>query len=551
MPEGLPEFLSQGEIARLIPVCAASQKERAACSVLLAALRIVQPFARDLLSEMGKRVGSWASVEAYTEVVFQNQPDERCRPDGLIIFDTVRRQWKALVEAKIGLGKISPEQIRRYYQLAQANGIDAIITISNELNPRPQHIPYDVPKEVIGNIELYHWSWPHLGMIADRLLREEEDFDDEQYFILREVVRYLESETSEGGFQQMGSDWPHLNQKIFSNGEISGNDSDVLSAIKNWHQHESSICIWLGRELQRHVSLHLNRSHKESQTVRLLEDAEQFVATKQLRASFHCSALAGPIELAADALRRNVTCRCSIEAPQHKRRYQSRIGWLLEQLPDGRFRDTMVHIAWNDGQKTCVSLDKLRKDLNEGRIDGALPVAFELSKSFDLGQRFAGSRIFVEAVDSAVWSFCDSIARHLRQPPPVREQDDSEQERSDQESAQAQCEEVSIKTDVPHDEPVIREMPSSNDNRDVVQEADIPGGHVKVFDDGSIELQTGARTTWYRNFAELERALHGRAAGSTETNGGTSDHASNRRDDDASTEGTSSAASPSGVPETH
>jgi hypothetical protein len=94
-------------------------------------------------------------------------------------------------------------------------------------------------------------------------------------------------------------------------------------------------------------------------------------------------------------------------------------------------------------------------------------------------------------------------------------------------------------------------MPSSNDNRDVVQEADIPGGHVKVFDDGSIELQTGAGTTWYRNFAELERALHGRAAGSTETNGGTSDHASNRRDDDASTEGTSSAASPSGVPETH
>ena len=59
MGEGIPEFLAQGELARLIPICASSQRERAACSVLLAALRVVHPLARDLLSEMGKRVGNW------------------------------------------------------------------------------------------------------------------------------------------------------------------------------------------------------------------------------------------------------------------------------------------------------------------------------------------------------------------------------------------------------------------------------------------------------------------------------------------------------------
>lgn len=58
MSEGLPEFLVQGELARLIPVCASSQRERAVCPVLLAALRVVHPFARDLLSEMGRRVGN-------------------------------------------------------------------------------------------------------------------------------------------------------------------------------------------------------------------------------------------------------------------------------------------------------------------------------------------------------------------------------------------------------------------------------------------------------------------------------------------------------------
>ena len=43
--------------------------------------------------------------------------------------------------------------------------------------------------------------------------------------------------------------------------------------------------------------------------------------------------------------------------------------------------------------------------------------------------------------------------------------------------------------------------------RVVVREANVPGGSVRVFDDGSIEHQAGAGTKWYRNFAELERSL--------------------------------------------
>jgi hypothetical protein len=515
MSEGKPEFLVQGAVARLIPVCAASQRERAACSVLLAALRVVHPFARDLLSEMGKRVGNWASIEAYTEVVFQNQPDGTCRPDGLIIFDTVRRQWKALVEAKLGQGRISPEQIKRYYRLARANDIDAIITISNELNARPQHIPYDVPDEVLGNIELYHWSWPHLGMVADMLLREEEDFDEEQHFILEEVVRYLESETTEGGFQQMGSDWPHLNQKIFSNGPVSGNDLDVLSAIKNWHQQQSSICAWLGRELQRHVSLRLSRGHRESQSMRVFQDAEEFVATRQLSASLHSSALAGPISVVADALRRNVTCSCSIGAPQDRRRYQTRIDWLLEQLPDSNLGDTMVHIAWDNGQRTCVALRRLKRDANEGRVEGALPVAFELSRSVDLGQSFGGPRLFVQGVDNAVWSFCDSIARHLRawQPRPVRVE-----------------------------QPERAETEAQSPEKVVIQEAAIPGGIVKIFDDSSIELQTAEGSNWFANFPELERSLRAkerlksREANDSDANGGGGDADATRPTDEQSSE---------------
>jgi hypothetical protein len=41
----------------------------------------------------------------------------------------------------------------------------------------------------------------------------------------------------------------------------------------------------------------------------------------------------------------------------------------------------------------------------------------------------------------------------------------------------------------------------------VIREANIPGGKVRVFDDGSIEHQTAAGTKWFRSFAELERSL--------------------------------------------
>ena len=81
----LPDVLESGEIARLIPVAHASQKERHAVSVLLATLMIVRPFARSAFETLGKSVGPMTSVLGFTEVVFKHQlEDIDCRPDGLL-----------------------------------------------------------------------------------------------------------------------------------------------------------------------------------------------------------------------------------------------------------------------------------------------------------------------------------------------------------------------------------------------------------------------------------------------------------------------------------
>ena len=128
----LPDYLRGGEEARLIPVGASSQRERFACSVLLAALRVVQPFARDFFAHMNLRVGSWSEISGYTEPVFKNQTDGvSCRPDGLLVLDTGRREHRLIVETKIGSAKIDTDQLAEYARLARANEVDAIVTVSN------------------------------------------------------------------------------------------------------------------------------------------------------------------------------------------------------------------------------------------------------------------------------------------------------------------------------------------------------------------------------------------------------------------------------------
>jgi hypothetical protein len=67
----------------------------------------VQPFARAFFDHMNLRAGSYAEIFGYTEPVFKRQLDGiTCRPDGLIVLDTGKRERRLLVETKIGAGRL-------------------------------------------------------------------------------------------------------------------------------------------------------------------------------------------------------------------------------------------------------------------------------------------------------------------------------------------------------------------------------------------------------------------------------------------------------------
>lgn len=132
MSDALPEYLSQGEQARLFPVLATTSKEGRTTSIVMACLAKIDEFGSSLLNSVGQKVGVRTNVETYTEVVCKNHPtNTKDRPDGLIVVKNGNREWRALVEAKVGSNELDADQIEKYRQLAKDNAIDCVISISN------------------------------------------------------------------------------------------------------------------------------------------------------------------------------------------------------------------------------------------------------------------------------------------------------------------------------------------------------------------------------------------------------------------------------------
>ena len=81
----IPDFLKQGEAARLFPVLATTSKEGRATSILLSCMEKVDEFAAAQLKTLGMRSGKRTKLECFTKVVFADNTQKNKRPDGLIV----------------------------------------------------------------------------------------------------------------------------------------------------------------------------------------------------------------------------------------------------------------------------------------------------------------------------------------------------------------------------------------------------------------------------------------------------------------------------------
>ena len=188
----LDDILKNAVRARLIPTVADSHKEERIVSFLLPTLSVVPLFAKQLLVRCGVRMGKTSDLHSYTEVeLVAADGSRKDQPDGVLSLLTRKSRWTALLEAKIDNNEISEEQVHRYAELARELGIDAIITLSNQLALLPSHVPYSVPKRLSNRVEFFHLSWISVLTQVSLILRDDEGISREQAFILEEMARYF------------------------------------------------------------------------------------------------------------------------------------------------------------------------------------------------------------------------------------------------------------------------------------------------------------------------------------------------------------------------
>ena len=421
----LDDILKDAQRARLIPTVADSRKEERIVSVLLATLTVVHPFAEQLLERCGVRLGKTSDLRSYTEVEFvAADGSKKDRPDGVLSLLTRKSRWTALVEAKIDNNDISEEQVHRYAEIARELGIDAVVTLSNQLAPLPSHVPYSVPKRLSNRIDFFHISWISVLTQAALLLRDNEEISREQAFILEEMARYFEHPSSGvRRFDKMNSEWRSLVLGVRNEQQFKRSSSEIENTVASWHQEERDICLLLSRRIGERVDIRLSRKYQADAALRLRDACDSLIASQELRCAFSVPNAASDLEVTANLQRRTISCSMKLNAPGDKKRASARVNWLVRQLRGVDGDDVIVRAFWlGRGGPTQASLSEIRTDpkcLESGR-PGAAPTSFEVIMIRDLAGRFSGRQTFVEDLEDLIPEFYDRIGQNLRPwaPPP-------------------------------------------------------------------------------------------------------------------------------------
>ncbi|MCY4610715.1 MAG: hypothetical protein OXC38_03295 [Gammaproteobacteria bacterium] len=434
----LDSILKNASRARLIPTVADSSKEERIVSILLATLSVTRALAEQVLS-CAVRVKKTSQLSSYTEVEFPASGNNgKERPDGILILSTRNGQWTALLEAKTGNAKIDEDQMLRYAGIAREYGIDAIITLSNQLVSLPTHIPYSIPKRFTKSCQFFHLSWISILTQASLILRDREELVPEQAYVLGEMVRFFEHPNSGiKRFDQMNPEWQPLILGIREGQQYSRASPEIENTIASWHQEERDICLILSRRMGKHIGINLPRKHQNDPSIRLRDASDSLATLQELYSSFYIPNAASNLDVTVNLQRRTISCSMALKAPEDKQRTSARINWLIRQLKNVDGSDVIIRAFWLRGRKsTQAKLSEIRdnpKCLENGGA-GAVLKKFEVVIVTDLAGRFSRRKTFIEDLEKVVPEFYERIGQHLRPwipPPPAIEKRDPVQSKDD------------------------------------------------------------------------------------------------------------------------
>jgi len=420
-----PDFLASGEKARLIPSVADTSRECRITSILLATMMSVEEYGKGLLGSLGVRVGKTSKIQGFTEVVFKGDPTNRIRPDGLLIVKTGSKEWRAIIESKIGKAELNKEQIESYLDLCKEHSIDAVITISNLSVADSTHHPLQLNKIKLRNASVYHWSWMHLITEAIMWTKHHGVADHDQGYILSEFVRYLQHPSSGiTSFDRMNSEWKDVCATIQSGMPVNKSGAEVTESVGSWHQFIRSLSLEMSVAVGQSVTVPLRREHMQDPLKRFSDDCNALACDHALETEFDIPHAASRIRFSVDFKRRSVGCSMKLKAPEDRVRAKARINWILSQLKNVPEEGLIVKVIWpfrTPDTFATLSALKVNPDVALSDKTTSPPVAFEVIASKDLAGRFKGAQTFVQDTQGVILEFYERVGQHLREwvaPPP-------------------------------------------------------------------------------------------------------------------------------------
>ena len=292
------------------------------------------------VSEFGKAIvrragGPGGHLSCFTEVPFQlaidGLPPEDLRPDGMIQAVWGKKRWRSLVEVKVGKTSLDQEQIEKYHRLARQEGIDALITVSNQSAIAGGLPPVKLHKGKLGRVPVTHFSWERLLRQAQMLSRAKAVSDSDQKWMLDEWIRYVGDTNSQiVEAPDLGSGWTEV-LKAARTGGLDTRAKELEDVTHHWIAYLRKAALRLSARLGVEVRLLLSKKEKKEPGVHLnhliAEARADGVLSGNLRIPDAASDLRVEVFLHSRSVRYGVELRAPTEGWQ-----KTRVNWLVRQL---------------------------------------------------------------------------------------------------------------------------------------------------------------------------------------------------------------------------
>lgn len=400
------------QVARLFPVAGigtGEEQERRATSALLAVMSLVRDFGAALVARCG---GPRGTISTFVEVPF-GKDKEAYRPDGVIQVKRGQRTWTAIVEVKTSSGRLGVDQIERYVEIARAKGYDAVVTISNELIGGDADHPVAVDRRKLRKVALHHLSWDQIRADATVMVGHRGIQDVTQHRVLDEFLRYMAHPRSGmGGLGDMGPNWVKVRETVKAKtarssdgavGEVSARFDELIQHLA--HHFTGLLGVEVRALAPREAPDHASRR-------------QQLADSGLLFGRLKVPGAVDVIVITADLRADKVSATISVPAPRGEMRPQTRINWLLRQLPDelGAEMRVEARLAGPRSTSTAALLSAVREDPSLLLPSEQREIrAFTISRDVSLGpKRASGPGTLIHSVRTVSTAFYADVVQHLR-----------------------------------------------------------------------------------------------------------------------------------------